>query len=63
MKIAKLKVCSIKAATVVPQYVHVPVPTPPTIPDILLSDEAVAIIAPQRSIVYPDIVAVVLLVD
>ena len=63
MKIAKLKVCSIKAATVVPQYVHVPVPTPPTIPDIPLDAKAVAIIAPRRSILHPYIVAVALPVD
>ena len=45
-KIAKLNVCSINAAPVVPQSVPVPVPTPPTIPDIPLGAEAVAIIAP-----------------
>ena len=63
MKIAKLNVRSIKAAPVVPQYVPVPVLTPPTIPDIPLATEAVSIIAPQISIVHPDIVAVVLPVD
>ena len=60
MKIAELNVRSIKAAPVVPQSVPVTVPTPPTIPDISLASEAVAIIALRRSIVYPDIVAVAL---
>ena len=63
MKIAELNVHSIKAAPVVPQSVPVPVPTPPTIPDIPLATEAVAIIAPRRSIAHPDIVAVALPVD
>ena len=63
MRIAELNVRSIKAAPVVPQSVPVTVPTPPTIPDIPLAAEAVAIIAPRRSIVHPDIVAVALPVD
>ena len=58
MKKAEFNVRSIKAAPVVPQSVPIPVPTPPIIPDILLSSEAVAIIVPQRSIVHPDIVSV-----
>ena len=60
MKIAKLNVRSVNASPVVPQSVHVTVPTPPTIPDITLAAEAVAMIAPRRSIVHPDIVAVAL---
>ena len=63
MKIAELNVRSIKVAPVFPQSAHVPVPTSPTIPDIPLASEAVAIIAPRRSIVHPDIVAVALPVD
>ena len=58
-----MNVRSIKAAPVVPQSVPVTVPTPPTIPDIPLAAKAVAIIAPRRSIVHPDIVAVALPVD
>ena len=63
MKIAELNVCSVKAAPVVPQSVPVPVPTLLTIPDIPLDVEAVAIIAPRRSIFHPDIVAVAIPVD
>ena len=63
MKIAKLNVRSIKAAPIVPQSVPVPVPLPPTIPDIPLASEAVAIIAPRRSIVHPDVVAVTFPLD
>ena len=63
MKISKLNVRSIKAAPVVTQSDPVPVNTPPTIPDIPLSAIVVAIIAPRRSIVHPDIVAVALSVD
>ena len=62
-KTAELNICSIKEAPVVPQSVPVPVPTPPTIPDIPLAAEAVAIIAPRRIIVHPYIVAVALPVD
>ena len=46
MKIDELNVRSIKAAPVVPRSVPIPVPTPPTIPDIPLASEEVAIIAP-----------------
>ena len=60
MKIAELNIRSIKAPPVVPQYFPVPVHTPPTIPVIPLSSKALAIIAPQRSIVHPDIVALAL---
>ena len=63
MKIYKLNVHSIKAAPVFPQSILVTVPTSPTIPDIPLAAEVVAIIAPQGSIVLPDIVAVALPVD
>ena len=63
MKIAKLNVHSIKAAPVFPQSILVTVPTSPTIPDIPLAAEAVAIIDPQRSILHPDIVAVALPLD
>ena len=63
MKMDKLNVRSIKAAPLVPQSVPVTVPTPPTITDIPLSAESVAIIAPRISIVHPDIVAVALPVD
>ena len=63
MKIFELNVCSIKEAPVVPQSVRLTVPTPPTIPDIPLADEAVAMIAPRRSIVHPYIVVVALPVD
>ena len=41
----------------------VTVPTPPIIPDIPLAAEAVAIIAPRRSIFHPDIVEVSLPLD
>ena len=63
MNIAKLNVSSIKAAPVVTQFTPVPVNTPPNIPDIPLSTIVVSIIAPRRSIVHPDIVAVALSVD
>ena len=63
MKIAELNVRYIKAAPLVPQSVPVTVPTPPTIPDIPLAAKAVAIIAPRRAIVHPDIVAVAFPVD
>ena len=63
MKRAELNVRSTKAAPVFPQSVPVTVPTSPTILDTPLSTEAVPIIAPQRSIFQPDIVAVALPVD
>ena len=63
MKIAELNVRSIKAAPLVPQSVPVTVPTPPTITDITITAEAVAIISPRRSMVHPYIVAVALPVD
>ena len=44
--ISELNVRPIKAAPVVPKSVPIHVPTPPTIPDIPLGAEAVAIIAP-----------------
>ena len=58
MKISDSNVCSVKAEPVSPQSVIITVPTSPTITDIPLASEAVAIIAPRRSIVHPDIVAV-----
>ena len=58
-----MNICSIKAAPEVPQSIQVTVPTPPIIPNIPLSDKAVAIIVSKRSIIHPDIVAVALLVD
>ena len=63
MNIADLNVRSIKSETVVPQFILVTIPTPPTIPDIPLAAKAVAIIDPQRSILHPDIVAVALPLD
>ena len=63
MRVATFNFRSIKAAPVVPQSVPVPVPTPPTIPDITLAAEAVAIIDSRRSIVHPDIVSVALPMD
>ena len=63
MKIAELNVRLIKAAPLIPQPVPVTVHMPPTITDIPLAAKAVAIIAPRRSIVHPDIVAVALPVD
>ena len=58
-----MNVRSIKEAPVVPQSIPVPVPKPPSITDIPLPAEAVAIITPQRSIFHPDIVVVALPVD
>ena len=63
MKIAKLNVRSIKAAAVVPQSVTVTFPSPATIPDMPLAAKVLAIIAPQRSIVRPDIFSVALSMD
>ena len=59
-KIAELNVHYIKAAPVVSQSVPFPIPTPPTITDIPLAAEAVAITAPWISIVHLYIVAVAL---
>ena len=58
-----MKVHTIKAAPVIPQSVPVTVPTLPTIPDISIDAEAVAIIAPKISIVHPNIVSVALPLD
>ena len=63
MKIAELNVHSIKAAPLVPQSVPVPVPLPPTVPDIPIASKTVDIIAPRISIVHTDIVSVALPVD
>ena len=63
MKIAELNVRCIKASPVFPQFVSVPVPTPPNIPDIPLVAKAADIISQRRSIVHPYIVAVALPVE